>query len=225
MANLDINVSGKILTNNDIVSVDIQLEKLLREDSTYGIGVLPIPVDGITFFNAFDLIGIGRGYFSNPLQIAYGPQIYGYGKELTETIREDVDLITATISVSPAGSYRVLVNVRGPGQIFMYVDPSTYAYGPVFVEGGFNTYDGVTDSNGNLELKVSVPFSDNKYYTIEKNEFGDDFISSSSNKSAGMTELLVTVLDKIPNTDQIGIIGHTSTIINTLQIPIIGYIE
>lgn len=223
MANININSTGRILTNSDVVSINIELQKLLREEGTYGIGVLPMSIEGLTFFNAFDLNGIGRGYFTNPLQIAYGPWVYGYGRELTETIREDVDQIIATITITPADTYRVRLNTRGPGQIYMYVNPTTYAYGYLPVTGGFATYDGITDSNGILQVRVGVPLSDNEYNIQETDESGNTVTTNSFNAGAGSTELLVSVLDKIPNPDPINVVGYTSTTINTLAIPVIGY--
>ena len=94
MTDLSIAAHGKILTSNDIVSVEVVLEQLLRDDSTYGFGTISQNnIYGLNFFDAFDIIGTGLGYFDTLLQIAYGRGIYGYGLELTETIREDVDLI------------------------------------------------------------------------------------------------------------------------------------
>ncbi len=223
MSTLNIDVSGKILTSNDIVSINISVETILRPGEAYGIGVLPVPIHGITFFNAFDMIGIGRGYFTDPLQVAYGPRIYGYGRELTQTIRESIDEITATISVTPIGVYHVLFNVRGPGQPYLFFNGTSY--GTTSSATSHFTYDGLTDANGRLQIKVGVPFSGNVYNMVETDENGRVIISDSQNKSAGFVELIATVLNKISNPDSIPVTGTVISSLNTLSIPITGTIS
>lgn len=223
MSNLEIDVSGKILTSNDIVNVNIAIETIQREGQAYGIGILPIPTNGVTFFNAFDLIGIGQGYFTDPLQISYGPRIYGYGRELTQTIREANDQITASLTVTPAGIYHVRFNVRGPGQPYLYFNGSTY--GTTYSTSSHFTYDGITNSNGMIDIKVGVPFSGNEYNTVSEDSEGRLIISNASNKSAGFIELTATVLDKLSGSDSISIIGAVSSSQNTLTIPISGTVS
>ena len=222
MTDLNIRTSGRVLSSSDVVSIDVSLDQLVRDEATYGFGLAINSLDRMTFFNAFDVIGTGQGYFTAPFKDIRNEWIYGYGKEITQTIREDVDKIKATITITPAKKYRVILNTRGPGQIYMYVNPDTYGYSWQLFSHGFGTFDGMTNDHGQLVVEVGVPFSDNESTTVGRNTDGSFNITESIGKGAGSTELLVNVLDVIPNPDPIHFIGYTSSVLNTLTIPITG---
>lgn len=225
MTELSFGTNGKILTTNDIVTITLSVDPILRETAGYGFGYLGPNgnATNVSFFNVFGLIGNQTGYFTNPLNTSYGFNVYGYGHEFTETIRENIDIIKATVSVAPAGVYEILLNIRGPGQIYLYYDRSTNSYGPKYSVGREFTYTGITNSSGELELQIGVPLSANGYKL--KTNIGEEVMTTtSSNKSAGLVELTAHIKDKISLPSDIGVKG---TIINNssyLSIPIIGYI-
>lgn len=225
MSELQFGTNGKILTTNDIVSISISLDPILRETAGYGFGYLASTGNAYqtSFFNVFGLIGNQTGYFTNPLNTSYGFNVYGYGHEYTETIREDVDLIKATISITPAAKYEILLNIKGPGQIYLYYDPLTNSYGPKYSVGREFTYTGITNNSGELNLQIGVPLSSNGY-KLKTNMGEVTTLTTSSNKAAGLIELVAQVKNKISLPSDIGIRG---TIVNNsqyLSIPIIGYL-
>lgn len=164
-----INSSGSILKKTDKVSIDISFDYIVREELSYGFGYLTNPVGGISYFDAFDVSGIKLGYMVTPLTWSYGQNVFGYGRELTTSVREGVDVISANISVTPPGRYKLKLNTGGPGRIYSYFDETTGAYSPQYISGRKFTYEPYTDENGLLTVKISVPLSNKQSKYIQKN--------------------------------------------------------
>lgn len=164
-----ITTTGSILKKQDKVSIDITFEPFVREELSYGFGQLTYPVGGISYFDAFDVTGIKLGYMIQPLNWSYGENVFGYGRELTTSIREGIDVVTALVKVTPPNRYKLKINTNGPGRIFSYFDEQTGAYVPQYLPGRKFTYEPMTDDNGLLTVKLSVPMSGKQNNYEQKN--------------------------------------------------------
>ncbi len=203
---------GKEVGFSDSVSIDFSVTTLVRPTPGYGSGILEEP--GIlSFFDAFDIKGDETGTWDSSLTLPleYGSFSYGYGYEYTTLIREDqpADVLSVRVSISPASTYEVFIDISGPGRLHLFYNPSTFGYGTTFEDGtNYLTYRGITDSSGNLDLKISVPYSFKELQWFQEYLKDNESIAHIySPKGPGVVTITASVADKILDHDNLRVIG------------------
>lgn len=226
---LDVPSLGQILDDADFINVSLEFELIQRPFMSYGYG--QINTGEYTYFDGFDLIGEGYGYFTDPFGLVEGELSYGYGYELTSTLREGIldadQLVEVNVAITPAATYTVNIGVVGPGQLFLYYDPVGGGYSSTFLDGtNFITYQAETDAGGLLSFKIGVP------YSLEEVAWHRGWFSDSTEfqrihkpRGPGIVDVFVSVPDKLLEPDVITAMGALDLTQNELIITSYGYID
>lgn len=227
---LTIPSSGEVLNNSDYIDIDIECQYIQRTAMSYGYGLVPVS-DELTYFDAFDIIGGLEGYFTDPFNDVSGTYGYGYGYELTHSLREGVleddQLLQMDITITPAAAYTINIGIVGPGQLFLYYDSDLNSYSTTFVEGTNQiTYDAVTNGSGELSIKIGVPYSVNEV-SWHRGWIKDDatFQEMYKPRGAGLVDVYISVPGKIIQPDTITATATLTLVENYLTVPCYGYIN
>lgn len=213
METLSLTTTGKILDNDDIVTIAIDPVLQIRTFRSYGYG--QFQGDGsLTYFDAFDLIDSSlTGYFDDPDEVLtdneYG---YGYGYCYTDVIRQEKDYLTINITISPAGTYNIILQTDGAGQDRTFYDAVHYGYYSSYSSTRYYVHLAQTLSDGTFAAKVWAPFNTKAIsyaeYDSESNLTNYKIFDSKGN---GLFKFSVTVIDKIIAEEDINATGSLNT--------------